>query len=239
MNPSSWKEARNLFEETKRITGFSKGVTVIVAPPAIYLRELGELDRPRRVFLAAQHVHFERSGSFTGETSLPQIKEAKAVYAIIGHAERRRVGETNDDVRQKVAASLAGTVTPILCIGEGSRNPNGEHFAVVKEQLLAGFGGVAAGKITKVLVAYEPVWAIGAPEAMQPRDMHEMSIFIHKTLVEAFGAVGHRVSVLYGGAVDASNARAIFDEGEVQGFLVGRVSIDAEAFTELLRVIAE
>jgi triosephosphate isomerase len=239
MNPPSWREAKELFEETKRITSFSKGVTVIVAPPAVYLRELGAVDRPRRMFLAAQNVHFERSGSFTGEISLPHIKEAKAAYALIGHAERRAMGETNDDVRQKVAAALAAGITPIACVGEESRGPNGEHFAFVREQLLTGFGGVPAGKISKVIVAYEPVWAIGATGAMRPRDMHEMSIFIHKTLVEAFGAVGHRVVVLYGGSVDAGSARAMLEEGEVKGLLVGRVSIDAEAFTELLRAIAD
>jgi triosephosphate isomerase len=108
----------------------------------------------------------------------------------------------------------------------------------VREQVVTGLLDVPPTKLAKVIIAYEPVWAIGASEPMKPRDMHEMSIFIRKTIVERFGSVGHTIKILYGGAVDASNARAMLIDGDAKGFLVGRASVDARAFTALLEAVA-
>jgi len=238
MNPATLKEAKKLFEETKRMAGFSKGVSVVVAPPAIFLRDIGAMLRGGKVGLATQNVHFEAAGSFTGEISIPQVRDAKATYVIIGHAERRAMGETNEDTRTKVAAVLSAKMTPIFCVGEKTRGPNGEHFTFVKEQLHTGLADVPAGKLSKIIIAYEPVWAIGATTAMQPRDMHEMSIFIRKMVVEKFGDAGMNITILYGGSVDATNAPTMLRDGDVKGLLVGRVSVERQAFTELLRAVS-
>jgi triosephosphate isomerase len=237
MNPGTWKEAKKLFEETKRMSALLK-VSVIVAPPAIFLRDIGGL-RGGKIGLSAQNVHFEQSGSFTGEMSVGQAKDAKVHYSLVGHAERRAMGETDDDVRKKVGALLSLDVIPILCIGEHVRDDEGVHFTFVREQLLTALRDVPVQKIAKLIIAYEPVWAIGADEPMRPHDMHEMSIYIRKALVEKYGEAGHKPMILYGGAVDGGNVRAMLEHGGVKGFLVGRASIDAKRLAELLRAIKE
>jgi triosephosphate isomerase len=238
MNPATAKEAKSLFEATKKAVATAKGVTVIVAPPAIFLREIASL-MTGKIGLSAQSVHFESAGSYTGEISIPQVHDAKAAYSIVGHAERRAAGESNEEAGKKVAALLEAKMTPILCVGEKTRTPAGEHFLFVKEQLRTGLQHVSPAKIGKVIIAYEPVWAIGAAHPMQPRDMHEMSIFIRKAIVEKYGDLGMNNTVLYGGAVDAASAPAMLRDGDVKGLLVGRASVDAKAFSELLAAAAD
>lgn len=233
MNPPSWREAKRLFEETKKIASGAKHVSIIVAPPSLYLRTLAKEIRGGKVAFAAQNAHFEASGAHTGEISMQQAKEAGASYVLIGHAERRETGETNDDTRRKVAAALFAKVTPVLCVGEKARTEGAEHFGIVREQLRAGLTDVP-GKINRVIVAYEPLWAIGASSAMRPRDMHEMAIFIRKTVVELHGEIGHKMKILYGGSVDATNAEAMLQHGDTSGFLVGRASIDVSEFASLI-----
>lgn len=234
MNPATLKEASKLYEETKRASLAAKNVSVVVAPPAVFLRDLAAATKGAKVPLAAQNVHFEKSGSYTGEISIPQVADAKASYVIVGHAERRALGETNEEAGKKVAAVLEAKLTPILCVGEKTRTPAGEHFVFVKEQLRAGLQHVSPAKIGKVIIAYEPVWAIGAAQPMSPRDMHEMSIFIRKAIVEKYGDLGMNITVLYGGSVDAASAPLMLRDGDVKGLLVGRASVDGKAFAELL-----
>ena len=149
------------------------------------------------------------------------------------------MGETNDEVRKKVDAALVAGLTPIMCIGEKERGQGAEHFTAVREQLRVGLSEDAGKKLSKIIIAYEPVWAIGATKAMEPRQMHEMSIFIRKTLVERFGEAGHSIKILYGGSVDAKNASDMMRNGDVVGLLVGRASVDIQAFSELLRACVE
>ncbi len=239
MNPQTFKEAKTLFDETKRMTGLVRGISVIVAPPTVFVRSLAEGLRKGRVEFAVQNAHFEPSGAHTGEISMPQAREAKATHVIIGHAERRMMGETNDDTRKKVSAAFAAGLTPILCVGETSRGTGAEHFTFVREQLHTALADVALSKISKMIIAYEPVWAIGGKTAMQPRDMHEMSIFIRKAVVEKFGETGHNMKILYGGSVDATNVGAMLRDGDVKGILAGRASANTATMTELLRAVNE
>lgn len=241
MNPKSFKEARKLLEATKKVAGSARGISVVVAPPSIYMRELTGGRRAGKIAFAAQHAHFDAEGAHTGDISMTQAKDAGASYVLIGHAERRTLGESNEDTRKKVAVALSLGLIPVLCVGESKRGNGGEHFDVVRSQLRAGFGDVPASKASKVLVVYEPLWTIGKDTAMHPRDMHEMEIFIRKTLLELYIVPQENapnVKVLYGGSVDATNAGAMLDEGQVKGFLVGRASIDAESFGALLKTIA-
>lgn len=237
MNPASLKEAKKLLVATKKAAAAAKGVSVIVCPPAIFARDLGASSRGKVLF-GVQNIHFENRGSFTGEISPLQAKDAKAEYAILGHAERRAMGETNDDVRKKVDAALSSGLMPILCIGEHERGAGAEHFEFVREQIRSCISEEAGKKLSKIIIAYEPVWAIGAAHPMRPGQMHEMSIFIRKTLVERFGTPGHNATILYGGAIDASNARDMLQNGDVSGLLVGRASVDAVVFPALIKVVA-
>jgi triosephosphate isomerase len=237
MNPPTFKEAKQLLEVTKKAADGAKNVTIVVAPPSIYLRELRAAYKGKKLSFAVQNAHFEAAGSFTGETSLAQAKGAGATYVIVGHAERRALGETNDDTRKKVAAAVALSMLPILCVGETKRTSDGEHFSFIKDQLKAGLADIPVAKIPRVTIAYEPVWAIGASAAMNPRDMHEMAIFIRKTVVGLYGEKGMAVKILYGGSIDEGNAAAMLTHGDVGGLLVGRASADPEKLTSLVKAI--
>lgn len=241
MNPQSFKEAKKLLEATRKIASSAKGVSIVVAPPAVFLRELSGGRRSGKVLFAAQHAHFEKEGAHTGDMSMVQAKEAGVSSVIIGHAERRTLGETNEDTRNKVRAALALGLTPIVCIGETKRGAGGEQFDVVRAQLRAAFADVPLSKAGKVLVVYEPLWVIGKDTAMSPRDMHEMEIFIRKTLMELYVAPADEapnLKVLYGGSVDASNVGPMLREGAIKGFLVGRASWSADTLSALTKAIA-
>ena len=238
MNPRTFAEAKKLFEATKKIADKARGITLVVAPPVAFLREIRASYRGKKIVFGAQNTHNELYGSYTGETSTPQVMDAGASWVLIGHAERRDMGETDMDIQKKVATALAVKMTPVLCVGEKTRSiSGGEHFEYIKEQLRVGFKNVPTSKLGKVVIAYEPVWAIGADEAMNPHDMHEMAIFIRKTLFEIYGKPGMSAKILYGGSVDEKNAPVMLRDGDVDGLLVGRASVDAKQFTLLVQAI--
>jgi triosephosphate isomerase len=237
MNPQTYKEAKTLFDATKKAADKAKGVQVIVAAPALYLRELSKGYRGKMSF-AIQNGFAEPKGSHTGEISFVQAKDSRVSAAIIGHAERRAMGETNEQVRAKVSAALKADLAVILCVGEQARSGAGEHFPFVHEQLRSGLAEVPVSQLKRVTIAYEPVWAIGATKPMTPRDMHEMSIFIRKTIVELYGEAGMDIKILYGGSIDETSARAMLTDGDVVGLLVGRASADPKQITSLIATIA-
>jgi triosephosphate isomerase len=235
MNPTSLKDAQKLLDATVAIAQANSVISIIVAPPSIFLASLRAQYRGKRIAFAMQSARQELAGSFTGDISLTQAQDAGAAYVIVGHAERRARGETNDDTREKVSASLALGLTPILCIGETVRNSEGAHFSFIRDQIRAGFADVPTTKIPRVIVAYEPVWAIGGDTAMSPTDMHEVAIFIRKTIVDLYGAKGMKVQILYGGAVDENNALPMMQGGDIDGLLIGRASLDKTTLLSLVR----
>ena len=237
MNPGTFKEAKKLFDATKKAAEASKSISIIVAPPTIFLRDLRAGYKGKRVAFAAQSAHAETGGAFTGELSLAQCKDVGATHVIVGHAERRAMGETNEETGKKVGAALALKMTPILCVGETARGAGGEHFDVVRAQLRAGFTAVEPTQTARVIIVYEPLWTIGKSSTMDPRDMHEMAIFIRKTIVDLKGTVGMNIKILYGGSIDDSNATNMLQGGDVIGFLVGRASINSARLTALLQTI--
>lgn len=236
MHPESFAEAKELSRVTKKALAKASGVTLVVAPPALYLRELAKGDGS--VAWAIQRARAEWSGAFTGDIALKQAKDAGASHVIIGHAESRAAGETNALVRERVAAALMIGMTPIVCIGEERRTPDGAHFRLIEEQLRFALADVPPGAVKKVILAYEPLWAIGATRPMSTRDMHEMSIFLRKSAVALVGSPAMSIRVLYGGAVDETTAAPMILEGDVAGLLVGRASLDAERFAALLISVA-
>ncbi len=234
MNPGTFKEAKSLLDATRKAGDKAKNVSIVLAPPSIYLRQLRLLYKGKRIAFCAQNGNAELGGAFTGDISLTQIRDAKAAYVIIGHAERRAAGETNADTKKKVAAALALNLTPVLCIGETERTASGEHFARIADQLKTALADVAKPALKKVLIAYEPVWAIGATTPITPRDMHEMAIFIRKTIVGIHGEIGMQMKILYGGSIDETNAASMRRDGDVEGLLVGRASSDPKKMTALV-----
>jgi len=233
MNPETAREAKTLFDATKKAAEKAKNVQVIVAPPAIFLRQLS-IGYRGRISFALQNGFQDSHGAHTGEISFAQAADARAAYVLVGHAERRAMGETNDQTRLKVAGAFKAELTPILCVGEQVRDGSGQHFAFIREQLRVGLADMPVSSIKKVIIAYEPVWAIGGNKPMSPRDMHEMSIFIRKTIVEFYGEGGMDTKILYGGSVDEISAAEMLRDGDVRGLLVGRASAETHHITKLL-----
>jgi triosephosphate isomerase len=208
--------------------------TVVICPPFPYLGAFKK--KPAQVALGAQDIFFEEKGSFTGQVSAEILKLLNVSHVIIGHSERRQLGESDETVNKKVLIALKSKITPIICIGETTRDEEGNYLALIKEQIEKALVGVSKNELSKIIIAYEPVWAIGATAAMAPRDVHEMTIYIKKMLTDLY-KVKTRVSIpiLYGGAVDPLNARALLADGEADGFLVGRQSLDPKNFLEIIR----
>lgn len=235
MNPQTLKEAKALFDATRKSAEKARGVTLVVAVPAVFLRELRARYRGRSIRFAAQDCSASALGAHTGELSLPQLKDAGASHVIIGHSERRAAGETDEGVRKKVRAALDARFTPIVCVGEPERDASGGHFNFVRTQLRGGFAGVDPKELSRVVVAYEPVWAIGKETPPPPHDIHEMAVFIRKSLVATHGEAAMSVRIIYGGSTNEHNVEGILTEGDVVGVLPGHVSIDPQRFRVLLQ----
>ncbi len=238
MYPKTAADAKKLFGASRRCVEPHKNVSLVIAPPALFVTNLAKGYRGKIAF-AAQSARAEDEGAFTGSHSLVQLREARCTHALVGHAERRAAGETDAEIAQQVARALELEMTPILCVGERARTTDGGHFATVRDQLRTALTGLKPGAVKKLIIAYEPVWAIGAPVPMAPRDMHEMSIFIRKSLVAMLGEGAMDVRILYGGAVDETNVANMMRDGDVHGLLVGRASVDPIKFAKVIHTLGD
>jgi triosephosphate isomerase len=240
MNPNSVEEVKRIFNSVKAKTMKAKNIFTIVCPPFPYIAQCKKLFAGDYMAVGAQDVYYEYSGSFTGEVSAEMIASVGATYVIIGHSERRKMGETDDIVAQKTNAALKSGLKTIVCIGEGERDLQGGYLELLKNQIKQSLAKVERRYMKNVIIAYEPVWAIGAKEAMTPADLYEMTIFIKKVLSDIYGQEdGKKTKILYGGSVTFRNAKDIVAIGKVDGLLVGRESINAEGFGEIIKVVDE
>lgn len=192
--------------------------------------------------VGAQDVSEFTDHARTGEVSGAMLKSAGVQFVIVGHSERRAMGESNDIVRTKLKEVLAQGLTVLLCVGERERDDNGTYLSFIEEQLGSALSGMGPIKPGKLIIAYEPVWAIGksAQDAMKPAEVREMSIFIKKTLTQHLDrAAALKVPILYGGSVEATNAKALIKEGDVNGLLVGHASAEVESFVAILSSLAK
>ena len=208
---------------------------VIIAPPFIHLSKVKEL--LSNVRLAAQNCASEDSGAFTGEVSPSMLVSAGAEYVIIGHSERRTLfGEENTLLNKKVILALSQGLKPIYCCGEVlEEREAGKLFDVVREQVEKGLEGVTAGEIGKVVIAYEPVWAIGTGKVATPAQAQEMHRFIRELIEGIFGAeVAENMTLLYGGSCKPSNAAELFANPDVDGGLIGGASLNADDFIAIV-----
>lgn len=234
MNIFTAKEAKKLVEGIKKGSLKTKNTDVVVCPPFVYVADIKGFVS-KKLFLGVQNIFEESSGSFTGEVSAQHVSQFKVTYAIIGHSERRARGESDTSISKKISRALESKITPVFCIGEAVRDEQGEYLSFIKQQLAAGLVGVTKMQIGDVVIAYEPIWAIGAKEAMNSHQVHEMSLYIQKCLKELYGQMVMMPRILYGGAANAGNAREIVDQGHVDGLLVGRESLKAENFVEMIK----
>jgi len=211
--------------------------TVAFFPPAISLAAAASaVDGRGDVLLGVQNVYWEASGAFTGETSVAMAADAGAKLVLVGHSERRHVfGETDGETARKVRAALDGGLTPVLCVGETlDQRRAGDAEAVVRRQLAAVLPTLSAAEADRLVVAYEPVWAIGTGETASPADAGAMHRVCRDSLAQAFGAAAaEAVPVLYGGSVKPDNAAELLAEPGVDGVLVGGASLDAKGFAAI------
>ncbi|PIT91165.1 triose-phosphate isomerase [Candidatus Kaiserbacteria bacterium CG10_big_fil_rev_8_21_14_0_10_49_17] len=242
MHPATLADAKKLFDAVKRKVTGVRNAEVAIAPPALFLGVLTERYKGKTIAFCGQDAFFEQEGAYTGEVSPEQLKSVGVRYCIIGHSERRALGEGDETVNRKLRSVMARGLTPILCVGESERDDDGAYLSFVSAQIRRGLVDVPLAEVKNIIIAYEPVWAIGksAESAMKPRDMHEMKLYIYKLLVERYGeSVAKRVRILYGGSVEGSNASAILTESAVDGFLVGHASLSAESFAQIARSISK
>jgi len=220
-----------------RVAGVD-AVQIAVAAPFTALHALAAELKGSPIELAAQNVHFEKEGAFTGEISVGMLKEIGVRHVIIAHSERRQYfGETNASANKKVKAALAGGLGVILCVGEtlAEREAN-RTFDVVKDHLLGGLEGLSAADLAEVVIAYEPVWAIGTGKTASPAQAQEVHAFIRGQLRERFdAATAAAVRIQYGGSVKPDNVKELMSQADIDGALVGGASLKPESFEALVK----
>jgi triosephosphate isomerase len=211
--------------------------TVIFLPPAVSLAVAGFAlrDRPD-ILLGVQNIHWEDKGAFTGETSGQMARDCGATIALVGHSERRQLfGETDEMTARKCAAAVRAGLTPLLCVGErADERDRGTTQPVVMRQLKTGVSRLEKGQLASMLVAYEPVWAIGTGNTARPEDATIVHAAIRRYFREALSGTAESVSILYGGSCNADNAKELTNASEVDGLLVGGASLDVDTWTRIV-----
>jgi triosephosphate isomerase (TIM) len=210
-------------------------VEVVLGVPAPYLSSFSKLINSPKVSLAAQNCHSKPSGAYTGEVSVSMLKSVGVKYVIIGHSERREYfAETDAFIAEKVDAILAEGLTPIFCCGETlQQREAGIHFDFVKGQLTNSLFHLSADALQKVVIAYEPIWAIGTGVTASSAQAQEMHKVLRDHLASQYGATAENISILYGGSVSAANALELFSQPDVDGGLVGGASLKSRDFTDI------
>jgi triosephosphate isomerase len=215
-------------------------VTPVIAPPYPFISEIERLNPSQRFGLGAQDVYFETSGAHTGEVSLPMVKSVGVEYVIVGHSERRARGETDEEIYKDIQVVLAHKLTVIICVGEKERDQSGHYFTTVEKQIRAALASTDPLVLKRVVIAYEPIWAIGTGNTATASDAHEMKLFIHKVLSDMFGrGPAARARIIYGGSVNKKNAAELLQVGEVDGFLIGGASLKAAEFISIITTAEE
>lgn len=230
------KEAADFAEEFKKLY---KGTDVraAVCAPFTDLDTLVEAFRGTDIKVGAQNMHFADEGAYTGEISLGMLEETGVDYCIVGHSERRQYfGETDETVNLKVRKLLESPIDPIMCVGETlEERDGGKAFDIVRAQLQKGLEGVAPESAGKLVIAYEPVWAIGTGRTATPQQAEEMCAFIRDVLIDMLGEeAADRVIIQYGGSVKPENASDIMNMEEIDGALVGGASLDPRSFMDII-----
>lgn len=231
-------EARKLALDIKNGTlNLSDDVEVLICPPFGSLYPVSEILRGTQVKLGAQNCHWEKKGAFTGEISAPMLKELGCAYTIVGHSERRAYfSETDVWVSKKARALIDEGISPVVCVGEslGDREA-GKTNDVVRGQVLGSLEGIAPEDMLRTVLAYEPVWAIGTGKTATPEQAQEVHAFVRNILIDLYGLeVALRVRIQYGGSVKPDNIKALMEQPDIDGALVGGASLEAASFLRLV-----
>ena len=228
LNPQTAKEAKELFGAVKKGVKDLKSAELVICPPFVYLPLLKGLT------LGAQNVFFKEKGAFTGEISPLMLKDLKVKYVILGHSEsRKHLNETDEMISKKMKSILDDGLMPILCVGE---NEGENKQEVIERQIKGALEGLSSGQAKNVVIAYEPVWAIGTGKNCSIDETMSSVLSIRKVISKLYSEeIANNTRILYGGSVDSSNAGSYLKEAEVQGLLVGGSSLDAEEFIKIVK----
>lgn len=238
-HPATLTDAKRLYQSIKTKASKVPQVDVRIAAPHPFIQPLTGGKKTSKPQVGVQDVSASLGGAYTGEVSASMAANVGARFAIVGHSERRALGETNVIVNKKVLAALGAGLEVVLCVGEPTRDPDGFYLGYIKDELDSAFQAVTPRDLSRIIIAYEPIYDIGksAADAMSGQEVQEMVIYIRKCLSEKFNrSRADATTILYGGSVDGSNAEGILQEGMVDGFLVGRASLDAQVFQEVIQV---
>ncbi len=235
-NPSTLAEAQELFRAEISEAEKHKDIQTVICPPFVYLEELAKIDSAR---LGAQDIFWEKSGPFTGEISTEMLKNFGVSHVLVGHSDRRyKIGETDEVVNKKTKAALGAGIVPVLLVGE--RNRNDDRRAVLERQLSLDLDGVDSGQISKVLIAYEPVWAISTTPGAEA-DTPENTLEALKIISE-FMSTSYKLEAkqfLYGGSVTEENVADFLSHPEISGAVIGGASLRKDEFANILKIVSE
>lgn len=239
MNPATMAEASTLAGAIAKRNRKNEEPYVAVAPTFLHLAEVDKKIKASKVLLAAQNIYHKNVGAYTGEVSATQLKDLGVSLVIIGHSERRTDGETDEVVNLKIQTALKYKLIPIVCIGERERDEHGHFFTFVENQLRSLASSLSSTQLKKVVIAYEPVWAIGTGNNATVDDVKEMQLFIESVLTKLYDRqTAKGVRVIYGGSVKPGNAKLLHKEGGMKGFLVGGSSLKSEEFIEIIKAVS-
>ncbi len=232
------EEAKALVQDLKARVSDSANVEIVVCPPFISLTTVRDVIEGSNIALGAQNLYWENSGAFTGKISAPMLTSAGCTYVIIGHSERRAYfHETDETVNKKIFAALAEGLKPIVCVGETLEERESEKtFDVIKRQVNNGLTNLSPEQMKSIVIAYEPVWAIGTGKTATPDQAQEVHAFIRKLLAEMFGqATSDATRIQYGGSVKPENISTLMARPDIDGALVGGASLKADSFEKIIK----
>lgn len=239
MNPESWKEAKAIVLGIKDAGSRAKQVATVICPPTLFVPDVGRLVRSPKIRLGAQDAYFEKSGAYTGQISPSMLKDCGVSHLIVGHSERRREGDTDEIVQKKLKSALSLGFTVIVCVGEKERDEHGFYLAHVEAQLASALKGTSRKDVSRVIIAYEPIWAIGksAARAATAEEIEHMMLYIRKIIVGIHGKpAAKHIRTIYGGSVDVKETPVLIGIPYVDGLLVGRESLNPKNFSEIIRI---
>lgn len=239
MNPATLAKAKKLFSAVKKGAGNSKNVKVVICPPFPYIAPLSGIANAQpksKIIFGAQDCFWQAKGAFTGEVSTAMLKSIKVKYVIIGHSERRHLlNETNEIINKKLLATIGAKLIPILCVGETEyEKKSGKTKHVLKKQIDAGLKDVSKQN-SKLILAYEPVWAIGTGKHPTSEYVRSISILLNRELKNIFGKQTNKIPIIYGGSVNSKNGLTYIEKAKMQGLLVGNASLKAKEFIKIVK----
>ncbi len=238
----NWKMNKTLPEGIEFVNAIKNSVAgtdveTVICAPFIMLNELKKASVGTNIKIGAQNMHYEDNGAFTGEVSANMLKDIGIDYVIIGHSERRAYyNETDESVNKKLHKALEVGLLPIVCVGESlDERESGQMKEVVKDQVVKGLEGISADNMKNVVIAYEPIWAIGTGKTASAQDAQDMLLSIRETLTNMYGVdISEEVRLQYGGSVKPANVEDLMNQDDIDGALVGGASLEAESFVQLV-----